>query len=78
MTEEDTIKRLKSITRQEAEAIHQEEFGKLVEEAGYAPNYQGYMEVPYPELSKRVNERLNPYGWTFERLIELRSADHFS
>lgn len=68
MTEEDTFKRLKGLTLDEAELLEVE-----FHQAGMdSPD-----TVTIGDVCRYVNERLKPYGWTTE-LIELRRNEQYN
>jgi hypothetical protein len=70
-TEDDTFNRLKSITREEAEA----EYLKVYLELAMQHHGADDAGVPVTELREILDQRLLPYGWSFDRLFPPASRD---
>jgi hypothetical protein len=64
-TEEDTYKKLKGLTQDEAIAIFASAYVKLAEELGKAGG-----DLPIYLVRNVVDAELNPYGWSYDRIFE--------
>lgn len=69
-TEDDTFKRLKSLTREEAEKIQSRIFLEIATEQGRV-NSEGHAEVSLGIFRERVDRELLPYGWSLDRLFQI-------
>ncbi len=64
-TEEDTYKKLKGLTTDEAIAIFAVAYVKLAEELGKAGG-----DLPIHLVRFRVDAELKPYGWSYDKIFE--------
>lgn len=55
MTEEDTFKRLKGLTKEQIESIIDKSF---------------YLNLSQHERAEWINRQLAPYGWSYAKYIE--------
>lgn len=77
-TEDDTYKRLKSITKEEAEALCDQVYTDLCIDLELE-GYDTKNGVPFQRLSDRADVILKPYGWTYDRLYpSFNDAGNFS
>lgn len=74
MNEDNTYKRLKGLTKEEALDIFEDVFREVVTElTEMGASVTG--GIPYSLLSERTNERLKPYGWSHERLFPIEPGE---
>lgn len=71
-SEDDTFNKLKSITRDEAMAIHDKVMYQIQHE--YMTNGQDAKGFPISLVRERVDPLLKPYGWSFDKLLDLRNT----
>lgn len=62
MTEDDTFKRLKSLTYEEVDAIYNQVMQELLGQHGHA--------VFIGEIRKKLDPILAPYGWSYQKYLE--------
>ena len=74
MNEDDTIRMLKSIPRDEAEAIYEQVYREISLQQGMDGN-ETPGSVPIAELKRRADPLLAPYGWSFDRLFHFNIED---
>lgn len=72
-TEDDTFKRLKSITRDEAELIYCHVYMDLAEQANRADGTS--TGIPISMIRDRLDPELLPYGWSFDKLFPIHDLD---
>jgi hypothetical protein len=70
-TEDDTFNRLKSISQEEAEA----EYMKVYLELAMQHHGADDAGVPVAELREILDQRLSPYGWSFDKLFPMHKLD---
>jgi hypothetical protein len=69
-TEDDTFKMLKSITEDEAFEIYNNEYIKIATEYNHPIN-----GLPISLLRARLDPILKPYGWSHDKLFNLRAYE---
>jgi hypothetical protein len=69
MTEEETFRRLRSLTPLEAEIIYDKVWTECcIELESYGADISG--GIPIDMLRERSDIKLKPYGWTFDMLFD--------
>jgi len=71
-TEDDTYKRLKSLTQGEAIAIFASAYVRVAVQLG-----QQAVNVPIHLVRDAVDVELKPYGWSYNRIFEMYSYNEF-
>ena len=74
MNEDDTFKRLKGLTRDEAEEIFKQVLASLTDEMD-AQNQYSSAGVSIAKIRECADPLLKPYGWSCEKLFPLSSTD---
>ena len=69
MDEEDTFKKIKGLTPEEAEKLFQIVWTELYIELESTIGHNVAGGLPIMLLRERCDERLKPYGWSFDRLF---------
>ena len=64
-TEEDTYKKLKGLTQNEAITIFAEVYVRISEQLGL-----GGGDLPIHVIRAEVDAELKPYGWSYDKIFE--------
>lgn len=69
MNEDDTFNKLKSLTPLQAEVIFQKVWIEIAQELEAMGDDSSKGGVPIVLLRERVDIKLKPYGWTYDKLF---------
>lgn len=70
MNEEDTYKKLKGLTEEEALELHSNVYEQIYNELKLDPTKVD-AGIPIGLIRERLNPLLEPYGWTFDKLLSI-------